>query len=229
MSEALQTKVAMTTAQLSAIKPYWNNPRKNDEAVEALKKSIKEFSFLVPIVVDAEGVIITGHTRYKASVELGLTEVPVIYAAHLSPEQAKAFRLADNRISENSKWDETKLAEELRALQDLGFDMEGTGFSKEELDCLCGTITADCLGDMDFASVCGTVAPKSSTVRDSVVISVGNYRFYVGVQDYKLWEAQMLSKFPKRLDLVNELIGRLGFVAQPAKKVEEADKAEGQA
>ena len=100
--------------KLDEIKPYDNNPRKNDEAVEYVKKSIKEFGFNVPLVVDKNGIIITGHTRYKASKELKLEEVPCIIADDLSEEQVNAFRLADNKVAESSKWDFKKLMEELK-------------------------------------------------------------------------------------------------------------------
>lgn len=86
--------------------PYENNPRKNDEAVEKVALSISAFGFKVPIVVDANNVIVTGHTRLKAAKKLGITTVPVIKADDLTDEQIKAFRLADNKVAEFSQWDE---------------------------------------------------------------------------------------------------------------------------
>src|SRR3984957_6162820 len=115
--------------KLSEIKPYENNPRLNDAAVEAVAASIKEFGFRQPIVVDEEGVIIVGHTRYKAALKLGLEEVPIHVAVGLSPEQATAYRLADNRTAAIASWDEDKLPLELMALQEMGFNLELTGFS----------------------------------------------------------------------------------------------------
>ena len=90
--------------KLSELKPYEKNPRKNDEAVQYVANSIKEFGFKVPIVIDKDGVIVAGHTRYKASLELGLDEVPCIIADDLNEEQIKAFRLADNKVSEQATW-----------------------------------------------------------------------------------------------------------------------------
>ena len=101
--------------------PYENNPRINDEAVEYVKNSIKEFGFKVPIVIDKDNVIVAGHTRLKASLELGLKEVPCIIADDLSQEQIKSFRLADNKVSEKSQWDFSKLDEELDGI--LNIDM----------------------------------------------------------------------------------------------------------
>ena len=112
--------------------PYVNNPRQNDDAVDAVASSIKNFGFKVPIVIDGQNEIINGHTRLKAAKKLGLTEVPVIKADDLSPEQVKAFRLADNKVSELAEWDEDLLAIELEELENLDFDMSEFGF--EELD-----------------------------------------------------------------------------------------------
>lgn len=111
--------------------PYENNPRKNDEAVDYVANSIKEFGFKVPIIVDKENVIVTGHTRYKASKKLGLEEVPVIYADDLTEEQIKAFRIADNKVAEFSTWDLDKLELEL---EDINFDMSEFGIEDLEVD-----------------------------------------------------------------------------------------------
>ena len=85
---------------LADIKPYEKNPRKNDSAVDAVANSIKEFGFKVPVVIDADNVIVCGHTRFKAAQKLGLESVPCIIADDLSPEQIKAFRLADNKVAD---------------------------------------------------------------------------------------------------------------------------------
>ena len=107
--------------------PYDNNPRINDEAVEYVKNSIKEFGFKVPVVIDKDNVIIAGHTRIKASKELGIKDIPCIIADDLTEEQVKAFRLADNKVAEKSMWDYTKLDEELDSILDIDmslFDFE---------------------------------------------------------------------------------------------------------
>lgn len=108
--------------------PYINNPRHNDQAVDAVASSIKNFGFKVPIVIDAKNEIINGHTRLKAAKKLGLDEVPVIVADDLTPEQIKAFRLADNKVGELADWDEEALAIELEELENLDFDMSEFGF-----------------------------------------------------------------------------------------------------
>ena len=113
---------------LKDIKPYEKNPRKNDNAVEYVANSIKEFGFQQPIVIDKDGVIVAGHTRYKASKKLGLEKVPCIIADDLTDEQIKAYRLADNKVSEKSEWDFDLLNNELSEI--LNINMEMFDFNK---------------------------------------------------------------------------------------------------
>ena len=103
--------------------PYEKNPRLNDQAVDAVANSIREFGFKVPIVVDSKGVVVSGHTRLKAAKTLGLAEVPVIVADDLDDTKIKAFRLADNKVAELAEWDESLLIKELEELDDLNYDM----------------------------------------------------------------------------------------------------------
>ncbi len=118
---------------IDRIKPYEKNPRRNDKAVQAVADSIREFGFRQPIVVDAAGVIVVGHTRYKAALKLGLKTVPVHVAADLTPQQARAYRLADNRSAENAEWDIDLLPIELGELRDGGADLKLLGFTDKEL------------------------------------------------------------------------------------------------
>lgn len=111
---------------LKDLKPYENNPRKNDDAVKYVAESIKEFGFKVPIVIDKDNVIVAGHTRYKAAKKLGMTEIPCIIADDLTDEQIKAFRLVDNKVAEKAEWDFDLLNTELDDIIDL--DMELFGF-----------------------------------------------------------------------------------------------------
>lgn len=115
------------TKRIDEIKPYKKNPRKNEKAVHYVANSIKEFGFKVPIVIDKDGIIVAGHTRYMASRELRLKEVPCIIADDLSDEQIQAYRLADNKVAEFSKWDSGLLDEELKALEEI-FNMSDFGF-----------------------------------------------------------------------------------------------------
>ena len=109
--------------------PYESNPRINDYAVEAVANSIREFGFKVPMVVTDDDVIVSGHTRLKAAIFLGLREVPCIIASDLTDEQIRAFRLADNKVGELADWDHEKMLKELDLLNDLDIDMSLFGFS----------------------------------------------------------------------------------------------------
>ena len=113
--------------KLTDLKPYKNNPRKNDKAVEYVVNSIKEFGFKVPIIIDKDYEIVAGHTRLKAAEKLGLKSVPCIMADDLTEEQIKAFRLADNKTAEFAEWDTEALRKELDALYGE-FSMEDFGF-----------------------------------------------------------------------------------------------------
>jgi DNA modification methylase len=119
---------------LSSITPYDKNPRRNDAAVDAVARSITEFGFRQPIVVDEQGVIIVGHTRYKAAEKLGMTEVPVHVAVGLDPVKARAYRIADNATAAIAEWDPELLPVELEELKALEFDLDLLGFSDEELN-----------------------------------------------------------------------------------------------
>lgn len=122
-------KLEIKYVDIEDIKPYENNPRFNDNAVEYVKNSIKEFGFKVPMILDKDNKIVTGHTRYKSALELGLKEIPVIYADDLTEEQIKAFRIADNKVSEFADWDIELLAEELENI-----DIDMTEFGVEDVD-----------------------------------------------------------------------------------------------
>lgn len=117
---------------VDSIYPYAQNPRLNDQAVDAVAKSIKEFGFRQPVVVDAQGVIVVGHTRWKAAKALGLAHVPV-HVADLSPEKARAYRIADNQTAQIADWDMDLLPDELIALKELDIDLSLLGWTDQEL------------------------------------------------------------------------------------------------
>ena len=147
---------------IGQIRPYANNPRNNAAAVEKVAESIKEFGFKVPIIVDKNNEIIAGHTRLMAAQRLGLTEAPVLVASDLTPEQVRAFRIADNKVAEAATWDDDKLAAEIAALQAADYNAELTGFDRDEILGLMGE--PDIQDDDDFdpdAEAAAVVAPVS--------------------------------------------------------------------
>ena len=115
--------------RIDEIRPYDNNPRFNDDAVDYVAESLKAYGWRQPIVVDKNGVIVVGHTRYRAAQKLGMTVVPVEVADDLTEDEANAYRLADNKTSDYSSWDNKKLLEELDKIPDdlfTGFDLSET-------------------------------------------------------------------------------------------------------
>ncbi len=135
--------------KLNDIHPYENNPRLNDKAVDAVAASIREYGFRQPIVVDPGGVIVVGHTRFKAAQKLGLEFVPVHVAHDLTPEQAKAYRIADNQTASIADWNLELLPKELAGLDAASFDLNLLGFGNDELAKLLRQDPTDGLTDPD--------------------------------------------------------------------------------
>ena len=166
---------------ISEIKPYENNPRKNDDAVEFVANSIKEFGFKQPIVIDNDGVIVAGHTRYKAAKKLKLNSVPCIVADDLTEEQIRAYRLADNKVAEASGWDFSLLDEEIDGILniemvDFGFEnkMNNEWFDRDDKD---GKERED--GNDEYNDFLEKFEPKKTTddcyTPDEVYEAVANY------------------------------------------------------
>lgn len=118
----MNEKTKIQWRPIGDVHPYPNNPRNNDDAVEYVANSIREFGWQQPIVVDTDSTIIAGHTRLKAAKMLGMETVPVVVADNLTPAQVNAYRLADNKVAEAATWDMEALAVELEGLE-VDFDM----------------------------------------------------------------------------------------------------------
>lgn len=128
---------------------YARNPRKNDHAVDRVAAAIREFGFRVPVVAKSDGTVVDGHLRLKAAKKLGLTEVPVVLADDMTDLQIKAFRLSVNKMAEFAEWDNELLALEFGELQELGFDLDLTGFDADELEALMPVEVPEGLTDDD--------------------------------------------------------------------------------
>jgi DNA modification methylase len=161
---------------LERLKPYPDNPRRNDAAVEAVATSIREYGFRQPIVVDAEGVIVVGHTRWKAAQKLGLAEVPVHVARELTPEQARAYRVADNQTATIAEWDNELLAAELKALEELGLDIKSLGFGDDELTAIFAPPVLTGLVDPDDVPA----PPEAATTKPGDLWILGEHRLLCG-------------------------------------------------
>ena len=158
------------------IHPYDKNPRHNDQAVDAVAASLREFGFRQPIVVDAAGVIIVGHTRWKAAQKLGLAKVPVHVATDLSEAQIKAYRLADNQTGNIATWDMELLPIELADLQGMDFDLDLLGFDADELAKIMGTDVQAGLTDPD----CIPEPPDDPITQPGDIWVLGDHRLMCG-------------------------------------------------
>ena len=166
----------ITMRLLSTIQPYSGNPRHNEQAVDAVARSIKEFGFRQPIVVDEQGVIIVGDTRYRAALKLELTEAPVHVATGLSAAQAKAYRLADNKTAQLATWKEDFLIQELLDLERLEFNLDLTGFSAAELTQLMSPDPQ--VGNTDPDDI--PAAPDAAITKPGDLWLLGNHRLVCG-------------------------------------------------
>jgi DNA modification methylase len=171
-----RTVMLVEMRPITSIRPYENNPRHNDAAVDAVANSIREFGWRVPIVCDEAMVIVCGHTRLKAALKLGLTEVPVHIAVGLSPAQLKAFRIADNATAAQSSWDDDRLPLELAALQEMNYDLAYTGFSSDELLRLLGSETNAGQTDPDDIPA----PPDEAITQPGDLIILGKHRLLCG-------------------------------------------------
>lgn len=160
---------------VETLTPYINNPRRNDQAVDKVAASIAEFGFKVPIVVDKNNVIVTGHTRYKAAQKLNMDQVPCILADDLTEAQIKAFRLTDNRVAEEAEWDLDMLQVELEGLNDLDFDLSNIGFDVSELeDIMDQGVAAEVIEDEP------PEPPEEPVARRGQIWKLGKHRLMCG-------------------------------------------------
>lgn len=154
---------------ISKIKPYKNNPRDNSEAIGEVAKSIKAYGFQQPIVVDKDGTIIVGHTRYEAAKSLGLKTIPVVWASNLNKQQVKGYRLADNKTNDYSVWDNKKL---LKELQDIDDDIY-TGFKES-------SIFEDVLDESDNSPI----TENNKGVTYKIAFSTQNKEVFERIKEY---------------------------------------------
>jgi hypothetical protein len=154
---------------LKDIHPYANNPRKNEGAVAAVAESIKQYGFLVPLVISAEREIITGHTRYKAAQTLGLKTIPCVIADELTEEQVKAFRLVDNKVGELAEWDVDLLPLELA---ELAVDMSVFGFEVVTEEAFGEEFTLESGEKKPFQQVSLTVHDKQAALLHAAIAHV---------------------------------------------------------
>ena len=184
----------MQNIQIEEIIPYSRNPRKNQH-VDKVATSIKEFGFQQPIVVDKNMVVIVGHTRLLASQKLGLKEVPVL-VADLSESKAKAYRIADNRLNEDSNWDDELLNLELIDLQKDDYDMDSLGFEKNELEKIFNS------DDPLFVAPDQSFEEVAPNVEDLMPSQVRMIQLFLNSETEPKFK-EMVSALQKKLDINN--------------------------
>lgn len=170
----------ITNMKIEDVHPYEKNPRFNDDAVDAVAKSIAEFGWRNPIVVDKDHVVVCGHTRLKAAQRMGLAEVPVHVAADLTSEQIQAYRIADNKTAEIAEWNYDLLPLEIRELQDADFDLSLLGFDTDELDKLLNGTDADTIADGETKPDAVPDMPEEATSRRGEVYRLGDHLLLCG-------------------------------------------------
>lgn len=194
------------------IDPYANNPRINEEAVPAIARSIEEFGFLVPIVIDRNNVVVAGHTRLEASKSLGLDDVMVVRAEHLSDDQAQAFRVVDNKLAELADWDQEALSEEVSTIMGAGIDLTKFGYSQEEIDCLGDIVSEDCLavpeGEEEEEEPTRSVSPRAPSRTRCIL---GSYVFYVDAEHFRRWSNGIMAEADhsesRAIEIIQERLG----------------------
>jgi hypothetical protein len=206
-------RVEVEYIDITDLAGYTLNPRDNSKAIASVANSIQTFGFLVPCVIDDNNILITGHTRVEAAKSLQMTEVPCIRASNLTPEQANAFRLVDNRVSEIAVWDFDLLAGEIGKLDGMGLDFTQFGWSQTELDCLQHLVNEDCLSTSNLIpsqDVESAQQPRRGPQSARVVI--GELVFFTPIENYRSWVdgIRQLCDFNEE-SITAELKRRLGM------------------
>ena len=189
-------RVQIEYRDVHTLHDYESNPRDNSAAVASVANSIRQFGFLVPIVVDGDGVIVAGHTRVSAAKTLNMDEVPVIQVTHLTEDQVRAFRLVDNKVSELASWDFDLLSTELNLLSGSGLLMTDFGWTQEELSCFGALVSADCLStetliDDNTRARLGNMQRRAPATSRFVL---GEITFFIKASDYRAWADNLRAR-----------------------------------
>lgn len=183
---AAPPRLAIEYVAIADLRPFSANPRDNAKAVDAVAASIRDFGFLIPIVIDDKNEIVAGHTRTLAATKIGMTDVPAIRAVGLTQNQIDAFRIADNKVAEQATWDNDKLSAEVTRLNNAGIRWMEYGFTQEEIDCLNDVVVGDCLD----TSTLPQVDTSANSMRRAPVnrrCVIGEFTFFVPDTQYRIW------------------------------------------
>jgi hypothetical protein len=213
----VQKRVELEYRDLNELQNYEFNPRDNAAAIDSVANSIRTFGFLIPVVVDSNNVLVAGHTRVAAAKQLGMAEVPVVVADHLSQQEVDAFRVIDNKVAELARWDFDLLAGELGKLQGSGLTLTDFGWTREELDCLTEVVADDCLnvsGLVD-ANAMDRIRRTERRAPSTARFVLGELVFFLPATTYRTWvdgvrvlcdynEAEITAEIRRRLGIPQE-------------------------
>lgn len=213
-SNNLAKRVELEYRDLHELQNYEFNPRDNAPAIESVANSIRTFGFLIPVVVDSHNVLVAGHTRVAAATMLGMTEVPVVIADHLTPEEIDAFRIIDNKVAELARWDFDLLSGEIGKLQNSGLTLTDFGWTREELDCLTDVVADDCLNTDSLVDqeardrIRRTERRAPATAR----CVIGEIVFFIPATDYRTWVDGVRGLHDyNEAEIIRDVKGRLGM------------------
>lgn len=204
----------MEYVDINSLVPYEFNPRDNAGAIQSLANSMKLVGFIMPVVVDRENVVVAGHTRIEAAKVLGLSDIPMIRAEALTPEQINAFRLIDNKVAELSKWDFTLLAPEIGRLRDTGIELTEFGWTREELDCLTDIVQDDCLSGSNLVNdeAADRLRRAERRAPSQARFVLGEVVFFIPQETYRQWIEGMRSTHDfNEGAILNDIKQRLGI------------------
>jgi hypothetical protein len=214
------TKVRATPewVDINDVIPYVFNARDNYDAIESVAESIKNFGFLVPIVIDKDGNLAAGHTRIEAAKSLGMGEVLALRAEHLTTDQIDSFRLIDNKVSELARWDTDLLGPELARLADTGVDFTQYGWNQDEIDCMSSLVAADCLSIESLAPPPSTEVASDNSLSarrgpQSTRMVLGDLVIFVPSEIFSAWSdgVRRMHNF-NRSEVEAEILNRLGIM-----------------
>jgi hypothetical protein len=211
-------KVTPEWVAVEYVKPYEFNARDNAKAIESVAKSIRQFGFLVPIVIDDDGNLAAGHTRIEAAKQIGMTEVLALRASHLTTEQIDTFRLVDNKVASLATWNSELLAPEISRLMNSGVDMMGYGWSQEEVDCLASTVTADCLSASDLMPLEEEEERDTSRLNprrgpQTTRLVMGDITLFVPTEAFNAWSDGIRRRHNfERAEVEADILNRLGLL-----------------
>lgn len=210
-------RITMEYVDINSLAPYEFNPRDNAAAIESVANSIRSFGFLVPVVVDKDNVLVAGHTRIEAAKTMGLAEVPCVRAEYLTPDQADAFRIIDNKVAELARWDFDLLSTEISRLQGSGLVFTDYGFTQEEIDCLSDVVADDCLSvdsliDSDARERIRRAERRAPSTSRFVL---GEIVFFIQASDYRRWIDSIRAEFDfNETAIIAEIKRRLGITEE---------------